>query len=251
MARLAFFGDTHGDISTMYKLVEKYETERDIPIDGIVQVGDLGVYTAGTEWHYYWNGIRKATKPTLVIMGNHEEPQAVNRWSANPDKVENMKLLQDGTIENFLGVRIGGIWGNFSPISYKDPERVIRHRMTGESPRIAMHINRLAVENLLAQPGSMDVLITHDSARSTFPEFFRNNRMDPTIADILGLVREEINHAQGCPGFDDLLEKFKPRAYFYGHLHVSDYKRLGETKVQCLQCIQYTKDGDCMEVLEF
>ncbi len=202
MARLAFFGDTHGDISTMYKLVEKYETERDIPIDGIVQVGDLGVYTAGTEWHYYWNGIRKATKPTLVIMGNHEEPQAVNRWSANPDKVENMKLLQDGTIENFLGVRIGGIWGNFSPISYKDPERVIRHRMTGESPRI-------------------------------------------------GLVREEINHAQGCPGFDDLLEKFKPRAYFYGHLHVSDYKRLGETKVRCLQCIQYTKDGDCMEVLEF
>src|SRR6266436_5726339 len=109
MARLAFFGDTHGDISTMYKLVEKYETERDIPIDGIIQVGDLGVYTAGTEWHYYWNGIRKATKPTLVIM----------------------KLLQDGTIENFLGVRIGGIHGNYSPISYKNPGRVIHHRMTG------------------------------------------------------------------------------------------------------------------------
>lgn len=249
MPRLFVCGDTHGDLTTMYKLVERYE-DKGLKIDGVIQVGDLGVYSSGTDWKYFWDGIAIAPKPTLAILGNHEDIVTVNRWVCQPDKVENIKLALDGRIENFLGVRIGAIWGNYSPISYKDPDRVFQNRMTGQSPRIAMHINRYSVETLLEQNGPMDMLITHDSAKISFPDFFKKNRMDPVIADILGLVPEEINHAAGCPGFDDLLTKFKPKHYLYGHLHIRDHMRIGATEVDCLQAIQYNKDNNCFKVIE-
>jgi len=249
MPRLIVFGDIHGDITTMYEHVDSYERRTGLTIDGVVQVGDFGVYPSGTEWNYFWDGERTAPKPTLAIMGNHEDPDAVNQWIAQPHRVENIKLLLDGRIENFLGVRVGGVWGNYSPISYKNPDRVFENRCSGASHRIAMHINRYSVENLLEQEGPIDLLITHDSARITFPSYF--GPMDPVIGEILGLAgREEMTQAKGCPGFDQLLRKFKPKHYMFGHLHAAETLRVGATEATMLQCIQYTKNNDCFKVIE-
>jgi hypothetical protein len=247
MPRLMVVGDIHGEIHEMYRLVDSWERRTGLTIDGVVQVGDLGVYSSGTDFRDYWDGL-KAPKPTIAILGNHEDIVTANRWLAEPDRIQNMRLLLDGRIENFLGVNIGGIWGNYSPVSYKNADRVYDNRVTGNSHRIAMHINRYSVETLLDNPGPMDVLITHDSARITFPPYF--GPMDPMVGEILGLSgREEMVQAKGCPGFDQILKQFKPRKYFYGHLH-TDYKlKVGATETRCLHAIQYDK-FNCFEVTE-
>lgn len=248
MPRIMVLGDLHGAINEGYGLVRKYE-DRGLIIDGVIQVGDLGVYPSGTDWKSYWNGSSVAPKPTLVIMGNHEDPRSILDWQAAPNQVPNITLAPDGEITEFLGVKIGCIYGNYSPISYINPDRVVQNRKTGQSPRIAMHINRYAVENLLGQDGPIDLLITHDSAKISFPRSF--GPMDPLIGEILGLSgREEIAHAQGCPGFDDLLRKFKPRHYLFGHLHFYETQHIGATESTLLQCIQYNKDNNCYKVLE-
>jgi predicted phosphodiesterase len=249
--KLFVMGDTHGEICKMYRLVKEYEHRTGLQIDGVVQLGDLGIYPGTTDWQGYWDGVYVAPKPTVVIAGNHEDISTINRWLSEPARIPNIKLLLDGRIENFLGVRIGAIWGNFSPVSYMNPDRVFENRTTCQNHRIAMHINRYSVETLLDQTGPMDMLITHDSAAITFPAFFRKNRMDPVIAEILGLVPEEINHAAGCPGFNDILKKFKPKHYMFGHLHSSENQQVGETECTLLQCIQYNQDNNCYKVVEF
>src|SRR6267142_6461576 len=149
MARLMIFGDVHGEIKRMYDLVNEYE-QRGLKIDGVVQVGDLGVYRSGTDWRDYRSGNFEAAKPTLAIMGNHEDPEEISLWS---EPVGNIQLLPDGEIVEFLGVKIGGIWGNYSPVSYMNPDRVVQNRIHFNSHKIAMHINRYAVENLFGQEG--------------------------------------------------------------------------------------------------
>jgi hypothetical protein len=249
MPRLFVCGDIHGDITTMYKLVERYENDNGRKVDGVVQVGDFGIFNNGTEWEYYRDGIREATKPTLIIMGNHEEPGEIRKWVVNP--VPDMKLLLDGEITNFLGVNIAGIWGNYSPVSYTDPDRVVNNRYGGgNSPRIGMHINRYAVEYLLKQDANIDMLITHDSARCTFPDYFKTRPMEDWVRVELGLGKQEVSNAAGCPGFDELLRKFKPAKYFFGHLHVYDKTHVGRTEATCLQAIQYDQTK-CFEIVEF
>jgi len=230
-------------------MVKKYE-DRGLKIDGIVQVGDWGVFVDVGDWKDYWSGSSIAPKPTLVIMGNHEDPRAILDWQAAPNQVPNITLAPDGKITDFLGVRLACVWGNYSPISYMNPDRVVQNRKSGQNPRIAAHINRYAVENLLAQEGPMDMLITHDSARVSFPAGF--GPMDPLIGEILGLRgREEMSMAKGCPGFDDLLRKFKPRHYLFGHLHSYETQQIGGTESTLLQCIEYNKENNFFKVLEF
>lgn len=238
--KLMVFGDVHGEIRRMYKMAETWEEQNDEKIGGIVQVGDFGIFPDGySDWDYYWNGAKVAPKPTLVIMGNHEDPKVINEWLSRPHKVHHIDLLLDGRVKMFMGVKIGGIWGNYSPKSYLNPQRVFENRCSELNYKVAMHINRYSVETLLEHPGPMDMLITHDSAKSTFPPAF--GPIDPIIGEILGLEgKEELTTARGCPGFDDLLTKFKPKYYFYGHMHESYKTTFGDTKVECLNAIQYS-----------
>jgi len=245
-----FFGDIHGSVRQMYKLAKKWEESNDRKINGIVQVGDFGVYPNNiTDWSSMWEQRIAVPYPTLAIMGNHEDPKTIMDWMAEPDRIPDLHLLSDGCVNRFLGVEIGGVYGNFSPKSYMNPERVRQNRwLGGNSAKIGMHIYQPSVNLLMNYDGPLDVLITHDSARVTFPEAFRRP-MDPFISDQLGLERAEINHAQGCPGFDDLLKKHQPKYYFYGHLHGSSTCQVGRTHCELLNAIQYSNEP--YKVVEF
>lgn len=249
MPVLMFVGDTHGQLIKMYAAIMDWMERTDIKIDGIVQVGDLGVYGKGNDWSIMWDNGTPAPIPTWVIMGNHEDPLTIHAWQFDPDRIPGMHLLPDGEISNVLGVTIGVVWGNYSPISWLDPKRVLENRASGASPRIAMHIDRNAVEHLTSvYPERMDVLVTHDSASSTLPVQFRGVSMDPFIKALLGLTRNE--EVQGCPGFNDLLKLNKPDYYFFGHVHCYDEGYIGRTHYVCLNAFNYP-GGPWFKVISF
>jgi Icc-related predicted phosphoesterase len=100
----AFFGDTHGNINTMYAMASVWEKRTGLTIDLVVQVGDFGFWLSeesvdkmtarhakvlidkmadrGDEvravcgdYFEYILGTSVAPKRTLVIRGNHEDQE--------------------------------------------------------------------------------------------------------------------------------------------------------------------------------
>jgi hypothetical protein len=253
MPTICFVGDLHGQLTQAYAALMAWMERTGKKIDAVVQVGDLGVYGTGTAWSSLWRYGTPAPIPTWVCMGNHEDPLFVAQWAKNPDRIPDMHLMADGEITSVFGVQIGVVWGNYSPISWLDPSRVHHARLVGgESERIAMHIDKDAVDRLLATYARcgdhMDVLVTHESAASTLPVQFRGKGIDNAIKGILGLrANEEVG---GCPGFSQLLKAYQPDEYFFGHLHCFDEGMLGRTHYTCLNAIGYP-GGPWFKVLEF
>jgi hypothetical protein len=248
MPTLLFAGDAHGQLLKLYAAVQDWMERTGIKIDGIVQVGDLGVFRKGTTWSTMWANATPAPIPTWAIMGNHEDPMAIAEWQKDPARIPGLHLLPDGGTTDVLGVKIASVWGNYSPISWLNPQRVEDNRVTGNSHRIAMHINHNAVDRLMTNYEHMDVLVTHDSASSTLPAQFRGSTMDPMIKSILGLTPNE--ESNGCQGFSMLLKVFKPDHYFFGHLHVFDEGYVGRTHYACLNALAY-EGGPWWKVVQF
>ena len=252
---IAFCGDTHGHIHKMYQKLLNWEARTGLELDAVVQVGDFGIFNQVGDFSEYWKGQLRAPIPTYVIVGNHEDYSLINQWLQEPDKMPDLYLIPDGGIVtlNKNGtdeeqVSIAGVWGNYSPRSWEDPERVHFNRKTNASPRIAAHIDRDAVERLLKIQSTVDVLVTHDSAQRTLPTKFLL-AMEPLIQKLLGLEKNE--QPGGCPGFDQLLLHFKPKRYFFGHLHYGSHHISETTKSICLQAIDYAKHEEWFCVVQF
>jgi hypothetical protein len=247
MTNIAFVGDVHGQLLKMYAALVDWMYRTETRIDAVVQVGDLGVFES-TDWGTMWKHKTPVPIPTWAIMGNHEDPNMIRAWQAEPERIPGMHLMADGAITDVLGVKIGGVWGNFSPRSWATPEVVVFHRNTGASPRIAAHINSRAVRDLLATGDQeMDVLVTHDSARCTIPLRFAGRPIDPTVKEILGLRQSE--NPKGCPAFDELLAHFEPSHYFFGHLHYFEEGQKGPTATTCLHALGMNENW--MKLVQF
>lgn len=246
MSLVAFCGDIHGNIDKMYRLLLEWEARTDLTLDAVVSVGDFGIFENIGDFPEYWKGRSRAPISTYVIVGNHENYELIRRWQRDPLFVANIQLIPDGEAVDVTGIRVGGVWGNYSPRSWNDPKRVAFHRAGGNSNRIAAHIDKNACWKLCAA-GYLNVLVTHDSAQATLPAEFRRP-MDPALKQLLGLGKNE--EAGGCPGFDTLLEKFQPPRYFFGHLHVRHDMQMGPTKVTCLQAIDYARGNGWFEVVD-
>jgi hypothetical protein len=181
-------------------------------------------------------------------MGNHEEPGMISEWQSDAGRIADMHLMGDGDVVDVLGVTVGVVWGNYSPISWLSPSRVHENRTSGQSERIAMHIDRDAVERLLADRRPIDVLVTHDSAACTLPVAFKQNKMPFEIRRLLGLEPNE--EVGGCPGFSELIRVKKPSEYFFGHLHCFDEGVVDTTHYTCLNAISYP-GGPWFKVMQF
>ncbi|MGC1582166.1 MAG: metallophosphoesterase [Candidatus Acidiferrales bacterium] len=247
---LMFVGDCHYQINRLYSWTLEWQKRTGMTIDAIVHVGDYGIDLKGRDWMGIWSR-RSVPILTYVCMGNHEDIDSIVRWQAEPDRIKNLHLLPDGGITDVLGVQVGSVWGNYSPRSWLYPERVRAARKKHGSLHNskAMHILRDSVDNLLADEGHMDVLITHDCASNAVPKQFKNKKIPDFIAPILGLDPDETNQ-QGCPGFNELLSKFKPEYYFYGHFHVRDNNEVEGTKVLCLNAFDFDPNS-AIEILDF
>ena len=249
MPLIMFVGDCHYQINKMYEWILEWQKRTGLILDAVVHVGDYGIDLRGRDFMGIWS--RKSVFiPTYVCMGNHENIDSIQKWQAEPDRIKNLYLLPDGGVTEVCGVKIGSIWGNYSPKSWLNPERVRKERShVGAHSLKAMHILRDAVDNLLKYEGKMDVLVTHDCSSVKPPQGFSGRSLDPVIAGLLGLDSDE-RVPPGCPGFNELLGKFKPEYYFYGHFHVRDESVYGVTKVVCLNAFDF-HPIQSIEVVEF
>lgn len=250
MPLIAFVGDTHYRFYEMYDELIAWERRTGNQLDAVVHVGDFGVDQFGTQWKHLWEVDKEVPIETYICMGNHEDHPSIKKWQAEPNRIIRLHLLPDGGVTDVLGVKIASVWGNFSPKSWWNPDRV-KHARSYNVPgsKFAMHIYRPAVMKLLDYDGPVDVLVTHDCASVAVPTRFRGKPIPSGIAPILGLDHDERMTA-GCPGFSQLLSKFKPTYYFYGHMHVRDLQEVEGTKVLCLNAFDFNKN-EAVEVVAF
>ncbi len=249
MPVIAFFGDIHGQIDAMYAHVARWQQRTGIALDALVQVGDFGLFLderVRSDFPKYWLGEKAAPIPTFICPGNHEDISTVQRFDMAP--LERMGVLPDGDIVEIRGVKIGAIWGNYSPVSWAHPERVEQARSNRYGGRVAMHIERNSVERLLRAPAEkMDVLITHDAASCAYPPGFSSSMSEDVKAQ-LGLDEQE--NPRGCPGFMQILDRYRPARYFFGHFHKRWESEAAGTRVTCLSSLDRDPAG-VMEVVEF
>jgi hypothetical protein len=286
---IAFVGDTHGRIVSLYSYLLAWQDRTGVTLDGVVQVGDFnvmrGITWEGATYHDFgklWDGEYQVPIPTWVCLGNHEDFGLAARWVAEPERIPNLRLMPDGCITDVLGVKMGAVWGNFSPKSYNQPARVQRARQNvnfkGDRPKYISHIDHGAIDRLMSQvsarlipvPGPseedtangyvaefkrqvmMDVLISHD-APSCFRPQFKKTISDEELRHIMGLDTDE--KLGGCPGLTQIIEKFHPAYHFFGHFHTRDEEvwprgnHRQTTKIICLHAYNYNPSDSIHTVL--
>lgn len=136
-------------------------------------------------------------KPVFYVHGNHDF-----RYEKEPP--EGCECI-DGTVVNFRGYRILGLGGSmeYSGGPHQYSEREMKRRIA-------------KVGRPLKKDG-VDILVTHAPARG--------------LGDM-----EDLCH-QGFACFKELMERYRPRYHFYGHVHLEytpDWPRVrqyGETTV--------------------
>ena len=240
MALIAFVGDCHYQFHNMFEFFVAWQNRTGHKIDAIVHVGDFGVDQFNPNWAYYWREQHPAPIPTYVCLGNHEDYRAVSQWMVEPERIPNLHLLPDGEVTDVAGLKIACVWGNYSPKSWLHPERLELVRKQAPESFKAMHIYRPSVEKLLAYPGLVDVLITHDCSTAIVPRGFGGRPVPKGLMAVMGLDKDE-TAPPGCPGFTQLLDKFQPQYHFYGHFHVREDRELGPTKIICLNAFDQCK----------
>lgn len=256
MPTIAFVGDTHGGIQAMYDWLWGWMERTNQGIDAVVQVGDFGIFVEDdsssriqSQFGDYWKGYKKIPLRTWVCPGNHEDHAVIKMWEEQPDRIPNLHLMPDGGVTEIKGLKIASVWGNFSPRSWENPNRVRLSRIQGAGGRIAMHIYRPAVERLLAVLAeNIDVLVTHDSPHQPFM-FPDLEEVDETVKAILGLEPDE--WVGGCPGFTEIRRQKRPSAHFFGHVHVPRAVEEDGCMIRCLQAVNYQRDSEAFNFLQF
>lgn len=244
MPFIAYVGDTHGRIISMYTYLEGLQENYSVKLDAVVQIGDFGIYLQKfMEFADYWNGNKIASIPTYICPGNHEDWAVLEQWMEQPDKITNIHLMPDGEIVDIAGVKHGAIWGNYSYKSYRNPERVLTaRRQHKESPK-AMHILQSSV-NKLMNAGEFDVFISHDASEQYKPTYTQPN---DSIKMELGIEGEK---ASGCRAFSEIYDWNKPKFHFFGHFHRRTLLKPSEPRITCLGAFNHDIQSS-IEVREF
>lgn len=259
MPILAFVGDIHGHSDDIYPYLVEWTKRTGVSIDAVVQVGDYCCFWNVNEdekrrCHFarHWFERTGVPIPTYVLPGNHEDITVLQAWQKHPEQIFNLHLLPDGGVTDICGIQIGTVWGNYSPRSWLHPERVALAREQGHllnRKRQAMHILRPSVDTLLEYPGKIDVMVTHDAPTCAIPLGFLGRVItDPAIKELLGLDSDETN--QGCPGFSQLIHKYHPKLYFFGHFHVRDDRDVDDTHVTCLHAFDFNPE-QAVDIISF
>jgi Icc-related predicted phosphoesterase len=212
--KLAFIGDVHGRVLHALGALLALQQHRGIRLDAAIQVGDLGAYPAPdrmdgpsrrflaehpAEGDFFRlldpapqlaSAVRHAIErlpPLLFVSGNHEDFE----WLAGLHAAHGADVVPVDPLGAVRHVRCG-------------------HRLDAAGRRIAflgriespgsLDLDEAAYASLLAaEPGTVDVLVTHDGP--------------------YGMCRDWQGRTQGSPKLARLIEHLQPRLHVSGHYH--------------------------------
>lgn len=225
MGFIAIAGDVHGNISLLYEKVLELQKELNFPIDAILQVGDLHLYSDTSridsavvrhggpgEFPIWFREKRTVPIPTYAILGNHDDPELFYQYKGK-EIVPSLHLLQQGMVASVkvgsIDIRIGVLGGNYSQKFFKtNPEKLPQGRKR--------HYTQAHIDSLIDNM-PFDILLTHEAP------------LDFVIRNDDDLGRPEIT---------DLIEKTQPQMAFFGHHHFCVSGATGKTVVTGLARIQ-------------
>ncbi|WP_281424207.1 metallophosphoesterase family protein [Nonomuraea rhizosphaerae] len=212
--KIAFLGDVHGCVLHALGAAVVLRRRREIRLDAVIQVGDLGAFPSSGRWDEssrrfggdhpaqedffrlldpspaLADGVRSALgqiPSVLFVSGNHED----HDWLAS---------LHDKASAEVVPV---------------DPLGAYRHVACGNVVEVAgqrvaflglievpgkMDLDESAYARLMAAgPGDVDILVTHDGP--------------------YGMSHDRRGNVQGSPKLTALLEHLQPRLHVSGHYH--------------------------------
>lgn len=209
---LGVFGDLHGAVDAMLEVVKRYEETRQRQVDGILQCGDLGAFSFGSQLDKatrrflrddpselgtapYVDGAKKADKPIWFAAGNHEDFDLLGRAGESIDPFGMIRHLPSGRVSVIAvggdDLRVVGVDG----IEPKEGQGVTDAR-GGRDPRRFMSEATLAALSAL-RPGEADILIAHEAPAA--PEFLK------------------AYPEAGSRGLLEAILRLQPALAFYGH----------------------------------
>ncbi|WP_084265184.1 metallophosphoesterase family protein [Actinomadura macra] len=212
--KVAFVGDVHGCVVHALGAVVLLQRHRQIQLDAVVQVGDLGAYPSPGRWddssRQFGAGhpaqsdffrlldraprvaesIQRALEevpPVLFLSGNHED----HDWLAWLHETSGAAVTPVDPLSAYHHVACGHVADVGG----------LRTAFLGmiESPGV-MDFDADAYDALMAaEPGSIDVLVTHEGPH--------------------GMSNDRHGKAQGSAKLSRLIERLQPPVHIGGHYH--------------------------------
>lgn len=225
MACILIAGDVHGAISLFYERALRLQDELKEPIEAILQVGDLQVYSEAShvdkavklhggpgEFPRWFKEQRPAPIPTYAIVGNHDDALLFHRY-AGKEIIPSLHLLPQGDVFSLtIGgqvIRIGALGGNYSPKYFPMAPAAL-------SQGKLKHYTETHIKALIEKT-PFDILLTHEAP-------------DGVVS------RDGVDI--GRPEIGALIRKTAPRYAFFGHHHWHTKAEIGKTTVVGLARIQ-------------
>ncbi len=234
MSSLLIAGDVHGAIGLLYEQALKLQAALKEPIEAILQVGDLQIYSENShvdravkrhggpgDFPEWFKEQRRAPIPTYAILGNHDDAGLFYRY-AGKEIIPSLFLLPQGEVVSItIGsrtLRVGALGGNYSPkYFYVAPEELSQGKRK--------HYTETHIHSLI-EKAPFDILLTHEAPDGV------------VIRDGVDLGRPEIGA---------LIRKTTPRFAFFGHHHWHTKTEIGNATVVGFSRIQ--KEGGLYPLL--
>ena len=229
--KIAVEGCCHGELNTIYKLLQEYEIQHSTKIDLLLICGDFqsirntndlqsiavpDKYKNLGDFHEYYNGIKIAPITTIFIGGNHECSYQLQELFYGGWVCPNIYYLGHANIIKYGSVNIGGISGIYKEHDY-NKDFYERPPYNNSTLRSIYHVRKRTVEKLALYRQNIDVFLSHD-----WPNGIEKYGNVGKLIRIKPFFKEEINdNCLGNPKTMDLLVKLQPTYWFSAHLHVA------------------------------
>ena len=259
-ARIAVQGCSHGDLNSIYKSIENYQTKTNHKIDALLCCGDFqslrntsdytslavpAKYRSIGSFHEYYACEKIAPVLTIFIGGNHENMKALQELYYGGWVAPNIYYLGcAGVIYLNLGsrrngrLRIAGLSGIFKGYDYNKGHFEFPP-YSNDTLRSVFHVRNIDVYRLQCLSNSnYSSPSIKESSSSDDDKLKSQQRLNIMMThdwprgieqhgDTQALLRKKKFFAQevyenrlGSPVSEELLYLLRPKQWFSGHLHV-------------------------------
>lgn len=213
---IILFSDLHGRILLAFKLVQRFQKERGIAVDLILQCGDMGIFPdlhkldkatirhaqnnpSELGFHHHFTQYNPSVEAVLAesayemvcVRGNHEDhdflDQLEQQSSQNRffvDYYQRISMCKTGALQNFS-------FGN-SSLNCLGIGRIGSQKDSNDSTFIQEY-EKAVLRKAIKDKTAIDILITHDGAK------------------------DFVTQGYGMQEIRDVLHAKKPALHFYGH----------------------------------